>query len=78
MRNAILGIRRAAGDSPSMPQLHRLSLTMMLPPRAVRRLNKTIGHQAHRTLILMKRLGSLTVTPKAVRRLNKTIGHHMR
>jgi hypothetical protein len=44
MRNAILVIRRAAGDSPSMLQLHQRSPIMMSPPPAVRSLIKTIGH----------------------------------
>ena len=44
MRNAILATRSVVVNSLSMPQLHKLSLTAMLPPRAVRRLNKTISH----------------------------------
>jgi hypothetical protein len=43
MRNAIRVTRRVVVDSLSMPQLHKLSLTVMLSPR-VRRLNKTISH----------------------------------
>ena len=46
-RNAILATLRVVVDSLSMPQLHKLSLTVMLPPRAVRRPNKTISHHMH-------------------------------
>ena len=42
MRNATLATRTVVGDSLSMPQLHKLSLTVMLLSR-VRRLKKTIS-----------------------------------
>ena len=47
MRNAILATRSVVVDSLSMPQLHKLFLTVMLPPRAGHRLNKTISHHVH-------------------------------
>jgi hypothetical protein len=40
--NATRATRTVVGDSLSMPQLHELSLTVMLLSR-VRRLNKTIS-----------------------------------
>jgi hypothetical protein len=55
MRNAILATRRVVVDSLSVPQLHKVSLIVMLPPRAVRRLNtKTISHHMHRTPVLLE------------------------
>src|SRR6202171_4392272 len=55
MRNAILATRRVVVDSLSVPQLHKVSLIVMLPPRAVRRLNtKTINHHMHRTPVLLQ------------------------
>jgi hypothetical protein len=46
MRNAILATRRVVMDT-LLPQLRNLSLTVTLPPRAVRRPNKTISHHVH-------------------------------
>jgi hypothetical protein len=55
MRNAILATRRVVVDSLSVPQLHKVSLIVMLPLRAVRRLNtKTISHHMHRTPVLLE------------------------
>ena len=47
MRNAILATRSVVVDSLSMPQLHKLSLNVMLPPRAVHRLSMTRSHHVH-------------------------------
>ena len=53
--NAILATRRVVVDSLSMPQLHKGFLTaVMLPPRAVRRLDKTISHHMHWTPVLLE------------------------
>ena len=55
MRNAILATLRVVADSLSVPQLHEVSLIVVLPPRAVRRLNtKTISHHMHRTPVLLE------------------------
>ncbi|HWY88534.1 MAG TPA: hypothetical protein VNX28_17615 [Gemmataceae bacterium] len=54
-QNAILATRRVVMDLLSMPQLHKSFLTaVMLPPRAVRRLDKTISHHMHWTPVLLE------------------------
>ena len=48
-------IRGVVVDSLSVPELHKVSLIVMLPPRAVRRMNtKTISHHMHWTPVLLE------------------------
>ena len=55
MRNAILATRLVVVDSLSMLQLHKVSLTVTLPPRALHRPNPmTIRHHLPLTPFLLK------------------------